>query len=231
MLIIADGRMPEQAHRRLERLGETLLMPPQEYVYRSIAAHPDIFFCQTRDGFIAAPNAPAEITEKLVQAGAKIITGQKPVGEKHPETVFYNAVFTDSFFIHNVGLSDETLLSYAAGKKIVNVTQGYTRCNLLPLSDAAFLCSDKNIEKNLLRQGVDVLFIRPEEIQLPGVRHGFIGGCCGVFEKTVVIIGSLSRHTQGDEIRQFLEKNGMETVELYEGPLWDGGGIIFYRQP
>ena len=227
MLIIADSRMPEQARRRLATLGETLWMPPQKHVYQSIAAHPDIFFCQTGTGFIAAPNAPVEITEKLIQSGVLIIPGRKKVGEKHPETVRYNAVFSDSFFIHNTRLSDETLLRHAAGMKIIHVTQGYTRCNLLPLSDKAFLCSDRNIEKNLLRQGVDVLFVRPEEILLPGVRHGFIGGCCGVFEKTVVIIGSLSGHRQGNEIRQFLKNNGMAIIELYDGPLWDGGGVLF----
>ncbi|MDR2970719.1 MAG: hypothetical protein LBU83_02140, partial [Bacteroidales bacterium] len=117
---------------------------------------------------------------------------------------------------------------HAAGKKLIHTTQGYTRCNLLPLSDTAFLCSDRNIEKNLLRQGIDILFVRPEEILLPGVRHGFIGGCCGVFGKTVVIIGSLSKHSQGDEIRKFLEKHNMEIIELYDGALWDGGGIFMF---
>lgn len=235
MLIIADSRMPEPARQRLETMGETLWIPLQKHVYQSIAAHPDIFFCQSRcqthECFIAAPNAPAEITEKLIQAGAKVFIGRKKVGGKHPETVYYNAVFTDSFFIHNTKLSDETLLRHTAGKKIIHTTQGYTRCNLLPLSDTAFLCSDKNMEKNLLRQGVAVLFVRPEEILLPGVRHGFIGGCCGVFEKTAVIIGSLSKHPQGGEVRQFLENNSMEIIELYDGPLWDGGGVLFYRQP
>jgi hypothetical protein len=227
MLIIADSRMPEPARHRLETLGEVLWMPPQKCVYQTIAAHPDIFFCQTQEGFIVAPNAPAEITERVIQSGAKIITGKKEIGERHPETVYYNAVFTPSFFIHNIKLSDETLLQHAAGKKIIYTTQGYTRCNLLPLSDTAFLCSDKNMEKNLLRQGVEVLFVRPEEILLPDVRHGFIGGCCGVFGKSVVIIGSLSKHSQGDEIRGFLEKNNMEIIELYDEQLWDGGGVLF----
>jgi len=227
MLIIADSRMPAPARRRLEMLGEVLWMPPQKHVYQSIAAHPDIFFCQTPEGFIAAPNAPVEITKKLIQSGINIIVGEKNVGEKHPETVHYNAVFTSSFFIHNTKLSDETLLRRSAGKRHIHTTQGYTRCNLLPLSDTAFLCSDRNIEQNLVRQGADILFVHPEEILLPGVRHGFIGGCCGVFGETVVVIGELSNHSQGGEIEKFLEKYGMRIIELYDGLLWDGGGILF----
>ena len=226
-MIIADSRMPEPARQRLETLGEVLWMLPQNNVYQSIAAHPDIFYCQTSEGIIAAPNAPVEITEKLFQSGFNIITGKNKVGEKHPQTVYYNAVFTHSFFIHNTKLSDETLLQHAAGKKIIHTTQGYTRCNLLPLSDTSFLCSDRNIEKNLLLQNVEVQFVCPEEIVLSGVRNGFIGGCCGVFGKTVVIIGSLSKHSQGDEIRKFIESNSMEIIELYDGNLWDGGGILF----
>jgi hypothetical protein len=227
MLIIADSRMPEPARRHLETLGEVLWMSPQKHVYQSIAAHPDIFFCQTPEGFIAAPNAPAEIIEKLIRSGAEIIIGKKAVGAKHPETAHYNAVITLSFLIHNTKLSDETLLQHATGKKIIHTTQGYTRCNLLPLFDTAFLCSDQDIERNLLRQGVDVLFVQPEEILLPGVRHGFIGGCCGVFGKTFVVIGSLSRHPQSGEIQKFLQRNSVEIIELYDGRLWDGGGILF----
>ncbi|MCL2041124.1 MAG: hypothetical protein FWG84_03670 [Bacteroidales bacterium] len=227
MLIIADSRMPAPARRRLETLGEVLWMPPQKRVYQSIAAHPDIFFCQTPEGFIVAPNAPVEITAKLIQSGATIVVGEKNVGEKHPDTVPYNAVFTASLFIHNTKLSDETLLRHAIGKKRIHTTQGYTRCNLLPLSDTAFLCSDRNIEQNLVRHGADVLFVRPEEILLPGVRHGFIGGCCGVFGKTVVVVGALSKHSQGGEIEKFLEKYGMEIIELYDGEMWDGGGMLF----
>jgi len=228
MLIIADSRMPETARRCLETLGEVLWILPQKHVYQSISAHPDIFFCQTQDGFIAAPNAPADITEKLIQSGAKITTGHNKVGAKHPETVFYNAVFTNSFFIHNTKLSDEMLLKHAAEKTHIHTTQGYTRCNLLSLSDTAFLCSDRNIELNLLRQGAGVLFVEPEDIVLPSVRHGFIGGCCGVFGKKIVIIGSLSQHSQGNEILKFLQKNDMEIIELYDGKLWDGGGVLFY---
>ena len=228
MLIIADSRMPEAARQHLETLGEVLWMPPQKGVYQSVAAHPDIFYCQTPEGFIAAPNAPTEIIQKLMQSGAKIITGQNNVGAKHPETTYYNAVFTASFFIHNTKLSDKTLLQYAAGKKTIHTTQGYTRCNLLPLSGMAFLCSDRNIEQNLLRQGLDVLFVQPEEILLPGVRHGFIGGCCGVFSKKVVVIGSLSQHSQGNEIFKFLQKHNMGIIELYDGQLFDGGGVLFY---
>jgi hypothetical protein len=228
MLIIADSRMPEPARRCLETLGEVMWILPQKHVYQSIAAHPDIFFCQTQEGFIVAPNAPVEITEKLFQAGAKVISGKKSVGTKHPETAHYNAVFTPSFFIHNTKLSDETLLQHATGKIIINTTQGYTRCNLLPLSDTAFLCSDRDIEKNLLRQGVDIFFVQPEMILLPGVRHGFIGGCCGVFGKTVVVVGSLSKHSQGEEIQHFFQRSNMEVIKLYDGCLWDGGGVLFY---
>jgi hypothetical protein len=84
------------------------------------------------------------------------------------------------------------------------------------------------MEKVLSQQGADILFVNPMEILLPGVRHGFIGGCCGVFDKTVVVIGTLSQHSQGAEIQGFIERNGMEIIELYNGALWDGGGVMFY---
>jgi N-dimethylarginine dimethylaminohydrolase len=230
MFIIADCRLPITVHHRLEQLGTVLWVPVQHFAYQAIAAHPDIFFCQTENKFIVAPNAPKQIISKMLEYGAEILFGTHPVGNKHPETTCYNAVFTNTFFIHNTKYSDKQLLQQAANKITVHVEQGYTRCNLLPLSDKSFLCSDRNIERALKQHGAEVLFVRPEEILLPGVKYGFIGGCCGIFDKTIVIAGSLAKHSQTQEITAFLEQHNITIIELYNGALWDGGGILFEKE-
>lgn len=227
MLIIADERMPLQARHRLEELGEVLWMEPQSFTYTAIAAHPDIFYCQNGQMIIAAPNAPEWITKRLREERCNVVQGERQVGHKHPETVFYNAVFTGRNLIHNTKLSDTAVLDAAEGKDIIHVSQGYTRCNLLALSDDVFLTSDRKTGRELAGRGKEVCFVKPEEILLPGVRHGFIGGCCGVYQENVVVIGAFHHHSQGDEIRSFLEKHGRKVIELYDGPLWDGGSLFF----
>ena len=70
--IIADSRMPEEAKRNLKKLGDVLFLNPTEITYKSISAHPDIFFFQTEDGLIYAPNAPKRIVKELKKRKIKL---------------------------------------------------------------------------------------------------------------------------------------------------------------
>ena len=141
--IIADGRMPEEAKKNLKKLGDALLLNPTEITYKSISAHPDIFFFQTEDGLIYAPNAPKKIIKELKKRKIKLTEGKKEVGKKYPETVPYNAVGIGNTLIHNLKHTDSTILSLYENHILVN--QGYTRCNLLALNENCFITSDEGI--------------------------------------------------------------------------------------
>ena len=137
--IIADGRMPEEAKRNLKKLGDVLFLNPTEITYKSISAHPDIFFFQTEDGLIYAPNAPKKIVKELKKRKIKLTEGKKEVGKKYPETVPYNAVGIGDTLIHNLKHTDSTILSLYENQ--IHVNQGYTRCNLVALNENAFITS------------------------------------------------------------------------------------------
>ena len=137
--IIADGRMPEEAKRNLKKLGDVLFLNPTETTYKSISAHPDIFFFQTEDGLIYAPNAPKKIVKELKKRKIKLTEGKKEVGKKYPETVPYNAVGIGDTLIHNLKHTDSTILSLYENH--IHVNQGYTRCNLVALNENAFITS------------------------------------------------------------------------------------------
>ena len=137
--IIADGRMPEEAKRNLKKLGDVLFLNPTETTYKSISAHPDIFFFQTEDGLIYAPNAPKKIVKELKKRKIKLTEGKKEVGKKYPETVPYNAVGIGDTLIQNLKHTDSTILSLYENHNHVN--QGYTRCILVALNENAFITS------------------------------------------------------------------------------------------
>ena len=137
--IIADSRMPEEAKKNLKKLGDVLFLNPTEITYKSISAHPDIFFFQTKDGLIYAPNAPKKIVKELKKRKIKLTEGKKEVGKKYPETVPYNAVGIGNTLIHNLKHTDSTILSLYENH--IHVNQGYTRCNLLALNENAFITS------------------------------------------------------------------------------------------
>ena len=141
--IIADSRMPEEAKKNLKKLGDVLFLNPTETTYKSISAHPDIFFFQAEDGLIYAPNAPKRIVKELKKRKIKLTEGKKEVGKKYPETVPYNAVGIGDTLIHNLKHTDSTILSLY--KNHINVNQGYTRCNLVALNENCFITSDEGI--------------------------------------------------------------------------------------
>ena len=216
--IIADGRMPEEAKRNLKKLGDVLFLNPTETTYKSISAHPDIFFFQTEDGLIYAPNAPKKIVKELKKRKIKLTEGKKEVGKKYPETVPYNAVGIGDTLIHNLKHTDSTILSLYENH--IHVNQGYTRCNLVALNENAFItsmedykevaetqrrkdaecCASTNSATEKLKaQGSEfrvqssefkVLYIDPKQIKLEGHDHGFFPGCCGVWNNNLIVCGS-----------------------------------------
>ena len=100
----------------------------------------------------------------------------------------------------------------------------------MALRDNWFVTSDRGIEQILLCHQLHVLYVDPVGIQLPGFSHGFFGGTCGILDDTVYFIGDLAYHKQGEEINLLLEKLGYQTCALYDGPLFDGGSMFFFRR-
>lgn len=226
MRILADARIPEQAKKTLSGIGELMEVSSEGLVYEAVSGHPDIFFCRTPGGIIAAPNAPEALVAGMRESGIKVEAGCLPVGMEYPASSRYNAVMTGSYFIHRLDITDKKLLTGAQGLKRISVRQGYTRCSLLPLRDGHFITSDKGIQKALEKEKLAVLFVDPRTIQLPGCPHGFFGGTCGVWGSLILIIGSLKYHPEGQMILGYLKDLDYSILELYDGPLFDGGSLF-----
>ena len=227
MLIIADNRIPDDAKMNLRKQGEIIYLETTGITYESISGHPDIFFFKFNKRLVIAPNLPEKY--KLLLKGRKIdfIEGEQPVGEKYPGTAAYNAVLSEKYLIHNFRYTDPTLTTIAQDYDLIHVNQGYTRCSLLSLKDDHFITSDQGIKRVLERHGIDVLYVDPSDIKLPGAKHGFFGGCCGICNETVFITGNLSNFSDGDKVRYYLTNLGYSIEELGDGPLFDGGTLLF----
>ena len=229
--IIADARMPEEAKKNLKKLGDVLFLNPTEITYKSISAHPDIFFFQTKDGLIHAPNAPKRIIKELKKRKIKLTEGKKEVGRKYPETVPYNAVGIGDTLIHNLKHTDETILSLYENH--IHVNQGYTRCNLVALNEKTFITSMEDYKTTRLQDykledaEFKVLYIDPKQIKLEGHDHGFFPGCCGVWKNNLIVCGSTKYLKEKEALDKFLKDNGFNLIELYDGELVDVGSVFF----
>lgn len=225
MFVVADNSLPDQAKKNLEKVGQILFMESSNIAYPSISGHPDIFLFQQDDQLIVAPNTPKDFLEQLTARNISFTTGILNVGKEYPETAHYNVLETTRYLIHHKKYTDNSIVQLNRDKDFIHVNQAYTRCSLIALDDQRFITSDKGIEKKLKQKGIEVLFISPKGILLPGFDHGFIGGTCGILDNQIFFIGSLDHFHDGEKIRTFLKN--YEIIELYDGPLYDGGSLIF----
>ena len=225
MIIIADNRIPDEAKSQLEKYGGVEYLSSKGITYPAVSGHPDIFFCQLGVQLIATPNTPVDIIYKLTKESVGVIFGKSEIGNIYPETARYNAVITDEFFIHNTAYSDIEIKKNSTAENVIHVNQAYTRCNLIPLKNNCFITSDRGIENALLKSKLDVLYVNPDGILLPGHKNGFIGGACGITEYKLFFLGDLDYFPEGDKIRKYI--TDYEIIELYKGPLFDGGSLIF----
>jgi len=225
MFILSDNRIPEKAKKGLQKYGEVLFLETREITYPAISGHPDIFVCKTENSLVIAPNTPEKIKHLLTQNSIQFVEGTLKVGRQYPKTACYNALVTDKLLIHNLKHTDPVIQENCTDLQNIHVNQAYTRCNLIALDNNRFITSDKGIEKTLISKGFEVLFVHPKGIILPGFKHGFIGGCCGIYEDSIFFIGSLNHFPEGDKIQDFLK--GHEIIELFDGQLFDGGSLIF----
>jgi hypothetical protein len=236
MLIIIDRKISAEAKKTLAAYGDLLELATEGITYAAISGHPDIFFCQSPDKLIVAPNLPKQHFDMLNNHRIDFIIGEFPVGPEYPSSARYNAVATSNYLIHNFRHTDFMITRTLQDLTPVHVDQGYCRCNLLALKDDHFITSDAGIFKAL--KGLHppaggwspegrYLLVSPEEILLEGFPHGFFGGCCGVWEDKVFVNGSLNFFPEGGKVRNYLDQLGYEIIELNDGPLMDCGSIIF----
>ncbi len=226
-LVIVDKKIPEAAKQKLSTHGKLLELETTGITYEAISGHPDIFISVVNNDVIVAPNLPQQYPDALKKLGIYFHIGEQAVGQKYPETAAYNIVSTSKFLFHNFKHTDLAVKDLAFGLDKIHVEQAYTRCNLIALNNEYFITSDKGIEKQLQAINQDVFYSDPKGILLPGFQNGFIGGCAGFFKNKLFLIGSLKNYPAGTALRKKLKEWEIELVELYNGPLFDGGSILF----
>jgi hypothetical protein len=229
MWIIIDKRIPELSKLKLRDYGDLIELESRNIVYNAISGHPDVFMCQSEEQLIIAPNTPKEFINKLKECSIDFKAGKQPLGIKYPETAIYNAVVTGRLLIHNLKTTDATILERCNDKIKIHTNQAYTRCNLITIDENSFITSDKGMARSLRHHSFEVLYVDPSEVYLQDFNHGFLGGCCGVYDKKLFVNGSLKSFSANDEIRDFVKTKGVEIIELYDGPLYDSGGIFFLK--
>jgi len=234
MLAVIDCRLPEECKAALVSRGfEPLPMPPFEKLPSPVASHPDMLLFIS-DGVLITHKdyydvAKAEI-DRIASAGKlSVLLSDEEIGNTYPHDILFNAATVGNFVLcleksvskHIRALADET------GRKIFNVNQGYTKCSTVVVNNNAVITSDRTVALAARECGIDLLFVRPGYINLPGYDTGFIGGASGRLGDKIYFCGNLDTHPDAMAIRAFCAAHCRTAISLSNEPLFDAGTVFF----
>jgi len=226
VIAIIDSRAPLPVIENLQNQFDVFLFHSEQITYEAISCHPDIFLFQGCNRLIVAPNTPPECLSLLHDRNITFSFGKSHIGKRVDNSTSYNCIETESHFFHKQGFTDHTILN-SISKLVVDLPQAYTRCSMFALNQHDFITSDKGIEKILIQQGFNCFYCKPTSILLPPYKYGFIGGCIGMVNNRLYITGSLDTLEDGKTLRNFIESRDIIIEELYNGNLYDAGGLFF----
>jgi len=193
--------------------------------------HADIQFHYLGDRCaVVCPELFEYYREQFSKLNIEIICGETRLESTYPGDIAYNvARVSKQYALHRTDKTDKVLAGelLRRGVSIINVPQGYTKCSVAPVSENAFITSDRGIYAAVKEYKMDVLLISEGNIELNPYPFGFIGGCTGLISKNQMFFeGSIETHPDCEKIIRFLEKYGVLPLEVKGKNLRDIGSVI-----
>ena len=229
MIVLYDARMPQQAAEALAYYATAVPLITHGVTDDILSGHPDVFCCNIEPVPVVAPNMPLPVVQQMQQCGIDFVFGKQNTGQGKYANAHYNAVVSENYILHHIASTDESILCRCDTHKRINVKQSLTRCTTIALKNNMFITSDGGVYKQLKQNCLNVMYVECRDILLPGVKYGCIGGCMGLCEDTLFVIGSMKYCAQGDKMMNFVSNMGYRIIELYDGPLYDGGSLCFMQ--
>lgn len=224
-----DSRIElEELNELKKRNIHLICCPKAQNLYEAISCHPDIqVHVIDKNTIIVHKDFPENLICDFKNLNINVFRSSGFLQKNYPYDIILNALNLGDYFIHKLDCTDQNLLTLVKSKKLINTNQGYTKCSAAIVSDNAIITSDISIKNALSSTNVDVLLIPPGDILLPGLDYGFIGGTCGLIDKsTLAFFGDLSYYKYGKDVLNFLKKHNVNPLYLRKGPLIDRGSIL-----
>ncbi len=167
----------------------------------------------------------------LKETGADIHFFSKKESAVYPSDVVANLCQLDSICLCNMDYADPSIIENLRlnNKRIVPVSQGYTRCSVCIVDHSSIITADPGISKKANEAGLDVLRISPGHVRLPGYQYGFIGGATFKIGRNKLCFTGTLDDFPPDEIKSilsFLDVRNIQPVFLTNLPLFDIGSAV-----
>lgn len=232
--VIVDYRTDKDIIASLESLElEVILSNKNESVLPALWGHPDMQICKCIDNaFVVCPDCYDYYKNELYRFGVDVYKGKTYLNSNYPQDIAYNVARIGDTAVHNFSYTDSEIIHLlkANNIKFINVSQGYSKCNICVVSDSAIITSDKGIYNAVIKEGIDALLIADGDIDIYDWEYGFIGGASGkIGDNILAFCGDLSIHNNFDEIQTFCEKFNVKCVSLSDKRLMDIGSVIYVK--
>ena len=237
---VIDCRMSEKCRESLIKLGFKLIFINKNVnLDPPVSAHPDISVFIYKNIIIAEKNCVGIFREHMFkkrQCDWRLTEGCNFNSEtEYPYDCSLNFAVCGKHLIGNVKNANPMILEIANKNnlELVNVNQGYAKCNICIVSENALITEDKGIADKCRECGIDVLLLNKNSVKLDGYNYGFIGGATGtVFEtesNKILFCGNVEKHPEYDNIKVFCKKHGAVPISLSDEELYDYGSIIIFQ--
>ena len=146
----------------------------------------------------------------------------------YPNDCLLNFADIGDYVICNKSILPEEIVRYIPNKTIVDIKQGYSKCSVCICGHNTIVTDDKSVYNAVLQyDSINSLLIEKGSIHINKYDYGFIGGCCGLIDKNLLLFnGDLSLHSDFDKIKNFLYDNDIKYIDIKRKPLTDIGSII-----
>ena len=199
-----------------------------------VNGHPDLMYHKISDEFSCiAPNCFAYLINEFAKnkellKGKVFVKGKTSLGRIYPEDISYNILRIGNYAFGKISSIDISLRRALEdeGVELIDIKQGYAKCSVAVTSKDSAITSDKGILKALEKRGINVLFLEPGEIDLPGYDYGFIGGASGLINDKFLLTGKFAKVGCNEKIQSFVEGNGSTLIFLSDRKIIDLGSVI-----
>lgn len=146
----------------------------------------------------------------------------------YPNDCLLNFADIGDYIICNKSVLIEKIAEHLPKKTIIDVKQGYSKCSVCICKRNTIITDDISIHNAVLQyDDINSLYVEKGSVHIEKYNYGFIGGCCGLIDKDLLIFnGDLQAHTNFDKIEKFLYDNGVNYIDIKGKPLTDIGSII-----
>ncbi len=193
----------------------------------AVKNHPDLYISHIDRELILFAENNCSIAGEL--NNYKVCNFENREKYNYPFDAMMNCVALGNRLIGNISILHREIVDYAEkrGYELINVNQGYTKCNICVVNENSIITEDTGIYNALIKFGMNVLLLEKNFVQIKKYKYGFIGGASGkISSDKLAFAGNIKLHPEYDKIFRFLYNNEVEAISLGEAPLFDYGSIL-----